>query len=82
MTGDELADIRRRLKLSIVNFGLALGYSGAEENINRTIRRYEIGDKPIPPWIARLAIMFDRYGVPRDFRDEGERLPEPDDHQG
>lgn len=70
MTGDELANIRKRLKLSLVRFGLALGYSGAEENINRTIRRYESNEKEIPPWIARLAIMFDRYGIPNDFIDD------------
>ena len=67
MTGDELHDIRRRLKLSIVMFGRALGYGGDDKNINRTVRRYESNEKEIPPWIARLAIMFDRYGVPTDF---------------
>ncbi|WP_072375399.1 helix-turn-helix transcriptional regulator [Hyphomicrobium sp. NDB2Meth4] len=75
MTGSELQAIRRRLKLSLVRFGLALGYSGADKNVQTTMRRYEADEKPIPPWIARLAIMFDRYGVPDDFRDEDERLP-------
>lgn len=83
MTGDELADIRKRLRLSTLRFGLALGYSGGDVNINRTIRRYEIGDKPVPPWIARLALMYDRFGIPQDFLDEDENLPEPDDdHRG
>lgn len=79
MTGSELQAIRRRLKLSFVRFGLALGYSGADKNIQTTVRRYEADDKPIPPWIARLALMFERYGVPQDFLDEDENLPEPDD---
>lgn len=79
MTGSELQAIRRRLKLSFVRFGLALGYSGADKNIQTTIRRYESDDKPIPPWIARLALMFDRYGIPQDFLEEDENLPEPDD---
>jgi len=79
MTGDELADIRKRLRLSTLRFGLALGYSGGDENINRTIRRYEIGDKPVPPWIERLAIMYDLHGIPQQFLDEDENLPEPDD---
>lgn len=81
MTGKELQAIRRRLKLSFVRFGLVLGYSGADKNIQTTMRRYEIGDKPIPPWIERLAIMYDLHGVPKRFLDEDERLPDPDGHQ-
>lgn len=70
MTGDDLNEIRTRLGLSTAQFGYALGFSGSKSNVSTTIRRFEHGDKPVPPWIARLAIMFDRYGVPREFHDE------------
>lgn len=66
MTGVEFAAIRKRLGLSVIEMGRALGYQGTDNTVSVTIRRYEKG-APIPPWIARLAIMFDRYGVPEDF---------------
>lgn len=75
MTGDELADIRRSLKLSIVRFGRALGHSGDDKNISRTMRRYESNEKEIPPWIARLALMFERYGVPEGFFEDDDHQP-------
>jgi|GEM_PF-6589579 len=68
MTGQELAAIRKRLGLSLIQFGRALGYQGEDNTVSVTVRRYEAPNgRPIPPWIARLAIMFDRFGIPDDM---------------
>lgn len=68
MTGPELKAIRKRLGLSVIEMGRAIGYEGSDNTVNVTMRRYEAPNgRTIPPWIARLAIMFDRFGVPEDF---------------
>lgn len=67
MTGDGLKAIRKRLGLSVIEFGRVLGYEGEDNSVKVAVRRYERGDRPVPPWIARLAMMLDRYGVPEDF---------------
>lgn len=71
MTGDELRTIRKRLGMSRVAFGRALGYRGNANTVNVAIAVYERGDRPLPPWIARLAVMYDRHGVPPEFMDPG-----------
>lgn len=63
MTGPELKAIRQRLGLSVISMGRALGYGGNDRTVNVQVRRYEGGQRPIPEWIARLAIMYDRNGV-------------------
>lgn len=67
MQGDELKAIRRQLGLTVRELGVAFGYTGNANSVGLTIRRYERGEKPIPPWIARLAIMYARFGIPVDF---------------
>lgn len=67
MTGEQLASIRHRLDLSLVEFGRALGYEGNRNTVQVAVSRYEAGGRDIPPWIARLAVMYDRFGVPADF---------------
>jgi transcriptional regulator with XRE-family HTH domain len=67
MTANELYDIRQRLGLSLYDFGRALGYEGNRNTVQVAISRYERGDRDIPPWIARLALMFDRHGIPDAF---------------
>lgn len=64
MKGQELKAIRHRLGLSTTALGRAFGYTGSEVTASGTIRKYESGNRPIPPWLGRLATMFDRYGVP------------------
>jgi hypothetical protein len=59
MTGAEMNEIRRRLKLNVVEFGVELGYSGNAQTISSTIRRYEGGSRPIPPWIATATRALD-----------------------
>lgn len=64
MTGQELKDIRHRLKLTTLQLGRAFGYIGADVTAAGTIRKFESDARPIPRSLARLAIMFDRHGVP------------------
>lgn len=64
MTGDELVAIRKGFGMSPAKFGRALGYQG---DIRGTMRRYENGSKEIPPWIERLALMFERHGIPDEW---------------
>ena len=67
MTGPELKAIRQKLGLSVVEFGRALGYQGQRQTVDVTVRRYELGTRDIPPWIARLAFMYGKHGVPKQF---------------
>jgi transcriptional regulator with XRE-family HTH domain len=65
MTGPEFAAIRKSLGLSVIETGRALGYQGTDETVSVTVRRYEaLNGRKIPPWIARLAQMYARYGIP------------------
>lgn len=63
MTPDEFKAIRKRLSLSTIEMGRALGYEGQDNTVSVTVRRYESGMRPIPPTVAVLVAMFDRYGV-------------------
>ncbi len=67
MTGPALAAIRKKLGLSTAQFGQALGYTGTDAVVSGTLRKLESGHRPISPPIARLATMFDRYGVPPEW---------------
>jgi hypothetical protein len=53
MTGSELRRIRNSLELSRVAFGHALGYRG--ENVGRTVRRLEAGERKITVEVAEIA---------------------------
>jgi transcriptional regulator with XRE-family HTH domain len=68
MPGEEMKAIRQRLGLSTVELGRAMGYVGADNTVSVTVRRYESGGRDIPPWLGRLLVMFDRHGVPDDFK--------------
>ena len=63
----EFKQIRQALGLSTTEMGRALGYEGADNTVSVQIRRYESGARPIKPWIARLAEMYRRFGVPDDI---------------
>ena len=69
-TGDDMQRIRHQLELSTLELGRVIGYEGADDTVRVTIRRYESGRRPIPPWLGRLILMFERFGVPEDFRDK------------
>jgi transcriptional regulator with XRE-family HTH domain len=63
MTGPELKAIRHKLGLSTVEMGRAIGYEGQDNTVSVTVRKYESGGRPIPPWIARLVHMYGKYGI-------------------
>jgi transcriptional regulator with XRE-family HTH domain len=67
MTGPELRAIRHSLGLSLVGMGRALGYQGTDKTLNAQVHKYECGERTIPPWIARLAAMYGRHGVPKEW---------------
>jgi hypothetical protein len=57
--------IRYELGLSEIGYGLALGYTGNDNTIKVTIKRYESDRQDIPPRTARLAValvMLERHG--------------------
>lgn len=70
MTGPEMKAIRDRLGLSATELGRAFGYAGSDVSVKMAIHRFESTGKTareIPPWLARLLVMFDRHGVPEEF---------------
>lgn len=69
MTGPEFRAIRKKLGLTLWEWGLVLGYRGTRNTIQGDIREYESGEREIRPMLARLALMYLRHGVPRDFVD-------------
>lgn len=67
MTPRQFAAIRKRLGLSLYAMGQALGYEGNRNTVQVAVKRYENGDRELPPWIARLAEMYDAHGVPEKY---------------
>jgi len=63
MSGEQMLVIRTGLGLTRVQFGLAIGYSGDRNTVNDVVRKYEQGNKPIPPWIATTARALDVDGI-------------------
>lgn len=53
MTGDEMKEVRERLRMTRPQFGHMLGYEGNRNTCDMTIRRYENGEKSIPLYLAR-----------------------------
>jgi transcriptional regulator with XRE-family HTH domain len=66
MTGDDLRAIRTRLGLSLQDWGLALGYSGP--HTRQQIYKIEVGIAPLTERTARLARMYEIFGIPDEFR--------------
>lgn len=67
MTGPDLREIRQRLGLTAEAFGRALGYRGSRNAVQVQVAGMESGARVIPVERARLAAMYDRFGVPTDF---------------
>ncbi|MGH6792159.1 MAG: hypothetical protein ACRECF_05410 [Methyloceanibacter sp.] len=68
MTGKQFRAIRKKLGFSALRFGRALGYEkGLASTVRAQISRLDSGDREIPPCIGRLATMFSRHGIPKDF---------------
>lgn len=69
MKGTDLKRIRKKLGLSVRQFGIALGYKG--KNIDVQVRQMESEGKPIRIPVGRLAHMFGLHGsVPKEFLEE------------
>ena len=66
MTGPQLSLIRNKLGLTRLEWGRALGYTGEDEGVQASIRRTETMDR-VPSQVARLAEMYQRHGVPKEF---------------
>ena len=66
MTGPQLRAIREHFDLTRLQWGRALGYTGEDEGVQASIRRTETMDR-VPSQVARLAEMYQRHGVPKEF---------------
>jgi hypothetical protein len=67
MTGTELRTIREAFGLSASVMGMALGYCGPKANIAVHIRRLERDARRIPPPVEKLALMYRRHGIPKEW---------------
>jgi transcriptional regulator with XRE-family HTH domain len=67
MTGEEMKAIRQRLGLSTSQLGRAFGYMGKDNTASVLIRTYESNGRPVPLYLERLLIMYDRYGIPEGW---------------
>jgi hypothetical protein len=74
MTPAQFQIIRTRLGLSLHDWGLALGYSGP--HTRQQIYKIEVGIAPLTERTARLARMYEIFGIPDEFRD-GARTTAP-----
>jgi transcriptional regulator with XRE-family HTH domain len=63
----ELKSIREAYGLSASAMGRVLGYTGPKANVAVHIRRLERDARPIPPSVTKLALMYARYGIPKEW---------------
>jgi transcriptional regulator with XRE-family HTH domain len=66
--GERMRAVRTKHNLTQIRFARSLGYSGKPESLETQIRRWECGYRVPPPWIQRLVIMYDAYGIPQEWR--------------
>ena len=64
MTGAEMKAIRKRLGLSTTQLGRAFGYMGRDNTASVLIRTYESDGRPIPLYLERLLILYEKHGIP------------------
>lgn len=62
MTGAELRRIREDFELSHIDFGLLLGYTGSDRNIDFRIRKMEREER-VPLHIGRYVWLINRYFI-------------------
>ena len=78
MTADNLKAARFKCGLTQADFALALGYrSERRKNLADQVDGMESGRRPISPQVARLAFMFERFGIPEELRAEPRPAPGP-----
>lgn len=66
MTGAELRVVREALGLSLSQLARACDYASTDNGVT-LLRRYEKGERDVPPWLPRMLELFRRHGVPPDF---------------
>lgn len=68
MTPSEIKAVRESCGLSLADWAYALGYRHtSREAARQQAYEMESGRKAITPQVARLAEMFRRYGVPKEW---------------
>jgi DNA-binding transcriptional regulator YiaG len=68
LTPVEFKAARERCGLNQADWALALGYASPDrKNLRQQVNDMEGGRKAITPQVARLAEMFRRHGVPREW---------------
>jgi DNA-binding transcriptional regulator YiaG len=65
--GARMRAVRERHNLTQIRFARALGYSGKPESLETCIRRWELGYRIPSQQIQRLVIMYDAYGIPKEW---------------
>lgn len=64
MTGLELSRARTRLRLSIMEFGQALGIDGTREKIKGKVHKWEAGQAAVPEWVVeRVGALMTEEGL-------------------
>lgn len=79
MKPQELADVRTSFGMGRKQFAMLLGYTGEARNMWITIKRYEKGERKIPPMLERLVRLLvwhkSDFGYLPDLDREGARVP-------
>ncbi len=60
----EFKRIRQKLNLSLDQFAIELGYEGSRQGNNKTMRRFESGQRGIPLTLGKLVWLLDQHGLP------------------
>ena len=68
MKPNELKAIRAKLGLTQLQFGRALGIGGADLGCSSYVSQMENGHESVSEARARLARMYDLFGVPDKFK--------------
>jgi transcriptional regulator with XRE-family HTH domain len=66
MTSRQFKNIRKRLGLTAVQMGRALGSEGSDASTARRIYGFESG-RTISPSVSRLVTMYAMYGIPKGW---------------
>ena len=78
MTPMEFSEIRKSFGMGRKEFGDLLGYTGHGRNIWITIKRYETGERDIPPMVERVVLLLSWFKSDFGYLPDlgrGERAP-------
>lgn len=68
MTGADFERIRLATGLTLYAWGRALGYQGERQSVKTQIAEMQKDIRPITLHVERLAQMYERHGVPEEFK--------------